>query len=557
MSGPFRLPRSAGARFGARIDRDEPVGFRFAGRALSGLYGDTLASALLAAGAPRWATSPTLGRPRALAALGLEDHVPVVIEDDAGDWAAISGDEIVIREGMAARPVRLAPSTSVGGMIRRVAVERLRRVLPLPHMRLPATRPLPSAIEESCDVVVIGSGSAGVAAVTALRRTGLHVMIVEASRRPCGTSDLFDAVVAERALGDWTARAAAAFADRDALRLGATVIDIEPGPAVVAIERSDPRRPGEVVVRRISAGAVVLATGFRERPLVFRDNDRPGIVGSQAARALLRRHAVAPGEKVVVATLSDDGYRTAIDLKEAGVSVEMTLDGRDDPRGAIVDEAKALGVPLAFSSVVTGVDYDEGSGRITGVRAANRTGDGVAAAARSIEADALVVAGGFAARDELARRSGLRPEHGLFTAFGGAGVADAIASGWRAGLAAASHLFAVTEEQQPEVQALSDEADGPVGAYLARLGAEDAESAFIDFGAEITAADIGAGVALGADGPEALSRLLGLGSGLDCGRFSADLPAHAFAAAGARGAPAPLKAARLTLGLLAARATLK
>lgn len=557
MSGPFRLPPSAGARFGAWIDRDEPVGFRFAGKSLSGLYGDTLASALLAAGAPRWGASPSLGRPRAIAALGLEDHAPVTIEDDDGDWAAISGDEIVIREGLAARPVRVIPPSSLRGMIRSVALERLRRVLPLPAPKLPLPASPPGMASASCDVVVIGSGAAGLAAASALRSAGLHVEVVEASRRPGGASDLFDAVVAERSLGDWTGRTAAALADRGVLRLGATVIDIEPGPTVIAIERPDPRKPGDIVMRRISAGAVVLATGFRERPLVFRDNDRPGIFLSQSTRALLRRRAVAPGERVVVATLTDDGHRTAADLREAGLSVEMTVDARENPQGPAVDRAKAEGVPLSVASVVTGVDYDEAAGRIVKVHVANRAGQGVAAAARTIEADALIVSGGFAPRDELARRSGLGREHGLFEAFDATSPAAAIASGWRAGLDAAAHLFAATEELPPDIASPEDDADAPVSAYLARLNAEDAEAAFVDFGAEITAADIGAAVALGADGPEALTRLLALGSGLDGGRFSADLPAHAFAAAGARGAPAPLRPARLTLGLMAARAGLK
>ena len=72
----------------------------------------------------------------------------------------------------------------------------------------------------------------------------------------------------------------------------------------------------------------MLATGALERPLVFPDNDRPGIMLAEAARALATRYGVKPGSRVVVATAHDSAYRAALDLAEAGFEIAMIADLR-------------------------------------------------------------------------------------------------------------------------------------------------------------------------------------------------------------------------------------
>ena len=64
---------------------------------------------------------------------------------------------------------------------------------------------------------------------------------------------------------------------------------------------------------QVRAGHVVLATGAHERPLVFPDNDRPGIMLAGAARAFLHRYGVLAGTKAVIATAHDSAYRVALD----------------------------------------------------------------------------------------------------------------------------------------------------------------------------------------------------------------------------------------------------
>ena len=65
----------------------------------------------------------------------------------------------------------------------------------------------------------------------------------------------------------------------------------------------------------IRANQVVLAPGAHERPLVFENNDRPGIMLASAVRTYLNRYAVAAGQRVVISTTNDSAYALAADLR--------------------------------------------------------------------------------------------------------------------------------------------------------------------------------------------------------------------------------------------------
>ncbi|NIV20130.1 MAG: hypothetical protein GWN54_05745, partial [Gammaproteobacteria bacterium] len=80
----------------------------------------------------------------------------------------------------------------------------------------------------------------------------------------------------------------------------------------------------------IRARQVVLAQGAFERPLVFANNDRPGIMLASAVSTYIRRYAVRPGHRLVVFTNNDSGYRAAIDWLEHEGQVEAIVDCRDE-----------------------------------------------------------------------------------------------------------------------------------------------------------------------------------------------------------------------------------
>jgi sarcosine oxidase subunit alpha len=75
----------------------------------------------------------------------------------------------------------------------------------------------------------------------------------------------------------------------------------------VLVAQRQPTARTEGRLWHVRARQVVLATGAHERPIVFADNDRPGILLASAARTYLHRYGVRPGARAVVFTTNDSG----------------------------------------------------------------------------------------------------------------------------------------------------------------------------------------------------------------------------------------------------------
>ena len=77
---------------------------------------------------------------------------------------------------------------------------------------------------------------------------------------------------------------------------------------------------------KIRSKETVIATGAFDQPLVFRNNDRPGIMFADAAQRLMRLYGVKPGSRAVIATANRFGYEAALDLLDAGIAVAAIVD---------------------------------------------------------------------------------------------------------------------------------------------------------------------------------------------------------------------------------------
>ena len=423
--GEFRNPT------GGRIDRTRPLRFRFNGRPYEGYEGDSLASALLAQGVRLTARSFKYHRPRGIVGAGIEE--PACFVELTGE--AAEGNRpittVALREGLDARSVNCWPSPAFDLLSVNQAVARL---LPAgfyyktfmwpdwhlfePHIRRAAG--LAAAPERDagegryetrhwhCDVLVVGAGPAGLMAALAAGRSGARVLLADDGREP-GGSLLGQAARIDGAPAlDWVEQTVAAL---DALpnvtRLqDANVWAYREANLLLLTERSP--APGHLEQRtwRVRAARVLLATGAIERPLVFADNDRPGVMLASAARCYVNRYAVRPGRRALVFTNNSSAYQAAAELQAAGVEIAALVDSRPQ----VPDAAAAL---LPDSEILAGhvVSRARGGRQLRGAAIRPISGG----AERRIDCDLLCLSGGWSPSVQLysQSRSPLRFDTGI------------------------------------------------------------------------------------------------------------------------------------------------
>jgi sarcosine oxidase subunit alpha len=353
--------------------RDGPgtVPFTFDGKAYAGQPGDTLAAALTANGVKLVARSFKLHRPRGIMGAGVEEPSALVTVGEGGRTEPnVRATDVFLYPGLVARSQNAWPSLSVDvGAVNSLAASLIpagfyyktffgppsRWMLYERFIRRAAGLGQPPRVADPdhyghrsafCDVLVVGAGPAGLAAALAAAEAGKRVILVELDAAP-GGSLLRERVTIDGDTGPvWASR----MVDRiraagGRVLLRTTVTGYWDDNFLTAVERRvEPGQPGEgdaQVMWRVRAGEVVLATGTIERPLVFANNDLPGVMLAGAARALALRHGVAPGRRAIIATSQDDGYRTAFALADAGVEIVAILDSRAASSGPVIDAARA------------------------------------------------------------------------------------------------------------------------------------------------------------------------------------------------------------------------
>src|SRR6185312_14578434 len=100
------------------------------------------------------------------------------------------------------------------------------------------------------------------------------------------------------------------------------------------LERVQDLNPGSAARHRywrVRPRQIVLAAGAIEQPLIFEQNDVPGVMLAGAIQQYARRFAVAAGRRVALATNNDRSYLAALALQDAGVTVAALLDSRPYP----------------------------------------------------------------------------------------------------------------------------------------------------------------------------------------------------------------------------------
>lgn len=420
--GPYRIGAKCAETPGETSAGREAYPFRFNGRALEGRPGDTLAAALLANGVRVVGRSFKFHRPRGVFSAGVEEpNAFVQLGIGEGTIPSARATQVELREGLEA----FVPSgwPSLGWDLGRVfdftaplwAAGFYNKTFIRPNWHAyeclirrmagfgtAPPKPDPDRYESQnlhCDVLVVGGGVAGLRAAIAAAQGGSSVVLVEQGAelggRALWNGLQVDSIPAET----WARSTTDRLSPFEELRIlrRTTAVGCY-GHGLVTLIESLPdhdRAPGTLRERYwlVRAKRVVLATGAIEQPLVYCNNDRPGIVLAGAAHEYLRRHAVAIGRRVVIATNNDSAYALAGDLTEAGVNVLGVTDTRHEVPQALANKVCALGIPHFIGSMP--IDT-YGFGALAGVCIGRLSRNGLQVESlHRFACDALAVSGGW------------------------------------------------------------------------------------------------------------------------------------------------------------------
>ncbi len=414
MNQPFRTAS------GGRVRRDRPLAFSFDGQPLTGLEGDTLASALLANDVHLVGRSFKYHRPRGIAAAGAEEpNALVTIDRGAGRVTPnLRATQLALYDGLQARSQNrwpslrfdlgatadvLSPLLSAGfyyktfmwppALWRRLYEPAIRAAAGLGQAPRAADADRYLHHYAHCEVLVIGGGPTGLAAALAASATGARVILCD-EQEEIGGSLLAEphAMIDNQPAAAWLDDVLTTLRARGAVTLlpRTTAFGWFADNFIALAERvtehlaaPNPDLPRERLWQ-VRAAAVVLAAGAIERPLVFPHNDRPGVMLADAARVYLQRYGVKAGGRVVVATAGDTAYRAALALHEAGATIAGIADARTTPDGAAVTAARDAGLPVFAGTTVVGTS---GRLRVRDVRLSDR--------AAALACDALLICGGW------------------------------------------------------------------------------------------------------------------------------------------------------------------
>ncbi len=564
MSKPYRL--SAG---GSRIDRNRRVSFSFDGRQLTGFAGDTLASAVSAAGQRVFGRSFKYHRPRGVVGLGAEEMNALVgVGEGARHEPNLRATQVEIHDGLTAVSQNRWPSLTFdigavnntfsrfipGGFYyktfmwpasfwKHVYEPFIRRAAGLgkaPEGRDPDSY---EQIHVHCDVLVVGAGVAGLAAAEAAAKAGARVIIADENPVFGGLADISGGAIDGLAQADWALAKARTLASAENVHVlnRTTVVGHWHHNFLMLFERvadHDPARLRTGAPRhrlwKVRAHQVILATGAIERPIAFANNDRPGIMLASAARGMVERYGVAPGASGVLFTNNDDAYQTALVLKAAGVAVRV-VDSRARADGPLPAKAREQGIPVDAGSVISAVNTSFGGLSVTDVRIASyRKGQGRVIKETRAACDFVAMSGGWNPALHLWCHNGgkirfddqlqtYRPDRHAdrITAVGAANGSFTLASILEEASAAGSRLAGSGNVHPvPAVMQAGQQPMEPIWFAPATGKYNEGNKHFIDFQNDVTAADLELAQREGYESVEHTKRYTTFGMATDQGKTS-------------------------------------
>jgi sarcosine oxidase subunit alpha len=425
------------------IDETSSVSFKFNGKIYYGFKGDTLASSLMANDVHLVGRSFKYHRPRGIMTAGSEEPNAIVQvnANTAYTEPNVRATEIEIYEGLEATSQNCWPSVQfdIGGIN-----NLLSPILPAGFYY--KTFMWPASFWEKyeyiirhsaglgkspkvadpdiydhryvhCDVLIIGAGIAGIMAAKTAAKNNLKTLLLDEKPEIGGTtiyqnSDNFK--IDDKISSDWLKNEIDELKKLDNLEIKTrtSVAAYHGYNYLLARENltdhlSKNEKQNKIRQRllKIRAKKVIVAAGSLERPLIFDNNDRPGIMLSSAVKKYADYYGVICGKKNVFFTNNDTAYESAISLFKKGIKVQAIIDIREKSKSAIIKQVEDLGIKIYWSHTVVDTNGYKKLKQIS-IMELSKDGLSVFGSKTDIDCDCLGVAGGWTPAVHLFTQSG-------------------------------------------------------------------------------------------------------------------------------------------------------
>jgi len=338
-----------------RINPSETLTLNYKGRTIQGVKGDTVATALYANGVRVFARSLKYHRPRGLYSLDGESSNTMMAVDGIPNQRT---ENLPLKEGM-----KVAEQNVVGSAERdwMAFMDKLDWMMPAGFYYKTLHKPAwvwPIAMKQvrkaaglgkispdfemkgsytdvfsTVDVCVVGGGAAGMTAALAAAGKGLRVVLLESRPWLGGCFEYRTALYnGEKPLYERARELAAEVEKTSNIRVfaHASVIGTYNNNLVTAFQVGGEKDSFDERYIEIRATSIVVATGCIERPLLFDNNERPGVMQVACAHRLARTYGLLPGTQAAFSVGHDLGLEAAVDLFDLGLKIACVADIRED-----------------------------------------------------------------------------------------------------------------------------------------------------------------------------------------------------------------------------------